>query len=354
MRSALKFALILCLLPLAFACCSPYSIPWNHPVINPVALKEQEEARRLQNLNELVLRSAAMRTATESMDYVIGPEDLLQIEVFQVEELKREVRVNYAGYIGLPVVGQVMAKGRTAAELEQDLTAALGKYIHDPVVSVSIKEYRSQNILVTGAVGKPGIYSVLGQKYLVDMLFLAQGLKEEGKTCYIFRPTGRAEGDEGAGTETLVIDLYELVTKGDRRLNIPVFSGDVIHVPPIGVVYVDGSVRKRGLHKMTGRMTVVRAIAMSEGMRFTADSSDVKILRDTGTGVREIIEVDYSKALMETVHDVELRDNDIVIVGSSVVRSLLSTVVLWIRPSFTFGEANASVTVTPPTIIETW
>jgi polysaccharide export outer membrane protein len=338
--------------------CTPFAyMPSGDSVINPVILRDQEEKRKAQELNELVLRSAAMRTATANLDYVIGPEDVLQIEVFQVEDLKKEVRVNYSGYIGLPVVGQVMAKGRTAGELENDLAEALGKYIKDPVVSVYVKEYKSQKILVTGAVGKPGIYSVIGQKYLLDMLFLAEGFREPGKTCYIFRPKGQGQGQaegEGTGSETFVIDIYALITKGDQRFNVPVFSGDVIHVPPVGVVYVDGAVRKRGLHKLTGKMTVVRAIAQSEGMRFTADYSDVRILRDTGKSVRQVIEIDYTKALMDTTYDVEVQDNDIIIVGTSVIKSGISTIVLWIRPSFTFGDSNASMTVTPPTIIETW
>ena len=110
-------------------------------------------------------------------DYRIGPHDLLQITVFQVDELSRTARVNSRGMISLPLIGSVMAGGRTVSELEGDIAAKLGKdLVQDPQVSVCVQEFTSQRVTVEGAVTKPGIYPLTGKTTLLQTIALAQGL----------------------------------------------------------------------------------------------------------------------------------------------------------------------------------
>ncbi len=129
--------------------------------------------KRSDYLNNLLAKAAALQKMDPNADYVLGPEDLLEIEVYQADDFKRTVRVSGQGFITMPLVGQVQAKGLTTTQLEKQLGQRLAKYLQDPQVSIYIKEYKSQRIGVMGAVAHPQIYNVTGQKYLIDMLFMA-------------------------------------------------------------------------------------------------------------------------------------------------------------------------------------
>lgn len=109
-------------------------------------------------------------------DYLVGPNDLLDIEVFDMENLKRTVRVNAAGAISLPLIGGVVVAGLTAERIEELIAQRYSeKYLQNPQVSVFIKEFTTQRITVEGAVQKPGIYPLTGQITLLRALALAGG-----------------------------------------------------------------------------------------------------------------------------------------------------------------------------------
>ena len=113
-------------------------------------------------------------------DYRIGPQDLLAISVFGVQELNKEVRVNSNGQISLPLIGGVMAGGRTIPELEADLARKYADgYLQKPQVSVFVKEFTSQRITLEGAVAKPGIYPITGKTSLLQAIALAGGIDDK-------------------------------------------------------------------------------------------------------------------------------------------------------------------------------
>lgn len=114
--------------------------------------------------------------ATIDTDYKIGANDLLEIEVFSVEELKRTVRVNSNGQVSLPLVGLVRVAGLSSADAERLIAQRYGeKYLQDPQVSIFIREFTSQRITVDGAVARPGIYPLTGQMTLLRALAMAGG-----------------------------------------------------------------------------------------------------------------------------------------------------------------------------------
>lgn len=114
--------------------------------------------------------------ATIDTDYRIGTNDLLEVEVFGVEELKRTVRVNASGQVSLPLIGLVPVAGLSPAEAESVIALRYGdKYLQDPQVSIFIKEFTSQRITVDGAVARPGIYPLAGQITLLRALAMAGG-----------------------------------------------------------------------------------------------------------------------------------------------------------------------------------
>lgn len=120
---------------------------------------------------------AAPRTA--SSDYKIGPQDLLEVSVFQVTELNRTVRVNGNGEITLPLVGSVHAGGKTVQDVEGEIARKLTEsYLQNPQVSVFVKEFTSQRVTLEGSVTKPGIYPLTGSTTLLQAIALGQGLTE--------------------------------------------------------------------------------------------------------------------------------------------------------------------------------
>lgn len=123
-------------------------------------------------------------------DYRIGALDLLQISVFQLDDLDREVRVNSSGMVSLPLIGAVTAGGKTVPELEQLIAAKLKEnYLQNPQVSVFVKEFTSQRVTVEGAVNRPGIFPITGRTTLIQAVALSEGLDElaDPTSVIIFR-----------------------------------------------------------------------------------------------------------------------------------------------------------------------
>lgn len=267
--------------------------------------------------------------APYSGDYILGPEDLIEIDVFQVDDLKRTVRISSNGYIKLPLTGMIKAAGLTGAALETAISRRLEQYLQEPAVSVFVQEYRSQRITVLGAVKSPGSHVVTGQKYLLDLLSLSEGLAENaGDICYIRRDK-----------ETIIVDLNNLLIKGDARLNIPVFAGDIIHVAKGGTIFVDGGVNKPGSFIMHGKVTLTQAIAMAGGLAYEGKKNQIRVYRETGSDKKESIDVNYDKVLAKKTADVLLQDKDIIIVPISGSKRFFQGFVRAVSGLFSFGKA---------------
>jgi polysaccharide export outer membrane protein len=129
-------------------------------------------------------------SATRNSGYTVGPSDVLEISVFKVPELSKSVQVADTGTINMPLLGEVPAAGKTAQEIEQDLTRKLGaKYLKSPQVTVFVKDHNSQRVTVEGAVRKPGVYPIKGKLSLVQALATAEGVDKDlySKDVTVFR-----------------------------------------------------------------------------------------------------------------------------------------------------------------------
>ncbi|GBE02585.1 polysialic acid transport protein KpsD precursor [bacterium BMS3Abin08] len=303
-------------------------------------LQQSLPDRRTEELNNSLFKKNLLLKKPFSMaDYKIGPEDLLDIDVFQVEDLKASVRVTARGFIRLPLIGRVKAAGLTVAELEDTLSGKLEKYLEQPVVSVFVKEYRSQQITVLGAVKNPQQYSVSGPKRLLEILSIAGGLTDEaGDLCYIQKASGESDAPQRY-VGTVVINLNELLMKGKAELNIPLSSGDVVNIPKRGVFFVDGAVKDPGSFQIKGRTTIIQAVSMAKGLKYEADGSSLRIYRDNGAPEREIISVDYDAIVDGRGNDVVIKSNDIIIVPKSGVKDFFSKFVSTLRGFISFGKA---------------
>lgn len=269
-------------------------------------------------------------------NYIIGPEDVLDVDVFNVPELRKTVRVSNDGTIGLSLLGHVKAAGLTAEQLRAELEKKYGEtYLQNPQVSVYITEYHAQPVSVIGAVERPGLYQLTGPRTLIEILSMAGGLAKRssapaGKTLYVTRKGGFgdlsvAEGMQLVAPEKLEINISRLLYSHDDSLNIKIHPRDTISVTKADVIYVVGDVRKPGGFVLEDRenLTVLQALAMAEGVLSTAAKSQSRIIRKTAEGGRTEIPVDLKKVLAGKSPDEVMAANDILFVPNSAAKSAL-------------------------------
>ena len=152
----------------------------------------------------------------------IAPNDLLEIAVFQVDDLNRTVRVDDRGQISMPLIGQVNAAGQSSLQLEQTIQARYAQnYLQNPVVTVFVKESSSQSVTMDGQFAKPGIYPVAAQSTLMRSIALAGGLTptaDENK-IYVFRKSG---------DQTYVTSFSAAAIRGGKMQDPRIYGGDVV------------------------------------------------------------------------------------------------------------------------------
>ena len=169
--------------------------------------------------------AAPARIVEAANAFRIGPEDVLDVQVWKNEELSRVVPVRPDGMISLPLVNDIRAAGLTAVELRQEITQRLAEYVPSPEVSVMVREVHSVKVAVIGAVRMPGHYEVKSAATVLELIARAQGLNE-------FADRGRIVVLRQNGAETTRIPFnYRKVAEGSEQDNFPVRSGDIIVVP---------------------------------------------------------------------------------------------------------------------------
>lgn len=125
-------------------------------------------------------QSARLVSTESNAGYLVGPTDVLEISVFKVPELSKSVQVADTGTINLPLVGEVRVSGKTANEIEQDLTRQLGaRYLKSPQVTVMVKDHNSQRVTIEGAVRRPGVYPIKGSLSLIQLIASAEGVERD-------------------------------------------------------------------------------------------------------------------------------------------------------------------------------
>lgn len=272
-----------------------------------------------------------------SGDYLLGPGDVLRVDVFEVEDLSGLTSVAPDGAVGVPLVGRVPAAGLTAVDVEREIERRLADgLLNDPQVSVSIEEHRSQPVSVVGAVKEPGVYQLRGRRRLVDVVALAGGLAPEAGEHVVLVRGGKAvsagekpggEGSSPAGEraqgERRIRIRALLESPGDESANPWIEPHDVVRVEKAGVVYVLGSVQRPGGFPIREQepMTVLSAVSLAEGSEGAASLQKTRIIRGRGAGKQEI-PVRLRDVLKGRAEDVELAPNDIVYIPDSRARTI--------------------------------
>lgn len=250
-------------------------------------------------------------------DYRIGRQDLLEISVFDVEELDQTVRVADDGSITMPLLGRLAVEGLTKSELEGLIARLLeARYVRDPQVTVFVKEYESKRVAVSGAVKKPGAYEMLGRKTLLEMISMAGGLDTDlGNEIVIFRT-----GPDGS-TQRIPVDLDRLVYEADPELNLVIDAGDIIYVPNVEKVriFVSGAVKNPDLYEVPRDepVTVLKAITIAGGTTDRAAEKRVQVIRMDPDGNRVTLLVNLRDVKKGKAEDPILQKDDIVLVPES-------------------------------------
>lgn len=171
---------------------------------------------------------AASPVLTQDEDYRIGPFDILDITVFQVDMLTRELQVDATGHVQFPMIGEVTAAGKTAKQVSDDIAERLDKsYLRSPQVTVYVKDSASQKFTVEGAVKSSGVFPLVGHMTLLRAIATAQGVDPDAKQrdVVIFRMVNQKRM---AG----VINLGDV---GKGKIDDPqIYAGDVVVVPMSG------------------------------------------------------------------------------------------------------------------------
>ena len=313
------------------------------------------------------LRSLAVNSSRPSQpsDYVIGAGDLVSVQVFDVPEMSRELRVSQTGTIGMPLVPvRLQVAGLTEIQAERKITEVLEAkgLISHPEVSVTVKEKKSRPITIVGAVAHPQVYEADRQVTLIDVLAQAGGITSDASDHVIVTRPERDQSQDAAPPQTdaatdaaptlstasgatpapaaatkpaaeplppqappplvntITVNLSQILEAGDMANNVVIQPGDVVTVPHAGIVYVLGAVSRPGGYTVTNdraQLSTLKVLSLAGGLDRTAKSDHAVIVRKDATGQQQQVDVDLKKILKFESEDVQLRPSDILYVPRS-------------------------------------
>lgn len=275
---------------------------------------------------------------SQNEKYLIGLQDVLEISVFHHTDLNQRVSVNSAGMISLfRLEAPIVAACKTESQLADDITKAYNKnYLRNAQVTVRVAEQKSQVFAVIGAVEKPGNYFISRKVQLLELLAYAGGPSKEAGTRILVARTGRTstckqapvlpENDNIAIMDFKIRDVQEMKQKMEME------PGDIVSVLEADLVYMYGSVNKPGPLKLREPITLRQAIASAEGIKNTASTDKIRILRRVAGKIEpeELIfnlgQIDKGK-----VKDPFLEPNDIVAISQDSMKVIYHGIVSTVK-----------------------
>jgi polysaccharide export outer membrane protein len=269
----------------------------------------------------------------------IGPQDLINIQVYDSPEFSRSIRVLDNGQIRLPMMKEtIKVDGLFPAEIETLVQEELKRehLLVDPFVTVTVAEYHSKPISVTGAVKLPTIFQAIGTVNLLDALAKAGGPADNaGGELIVTRPNG-PNGQQSVQR----INIKALNSGTDPSLNLKLQGGDLVSVPTIGTVVVAGNVHVSGIYPVqdSGTTTVMTAIAQAQGLGDYKPKL-IYIYRPDDQGVKHEIEINLTDILKRKAQDVTLQAKDILYVPDNNGKKNLN---LWLDRAAGVGTGAAT------------
>ena len=246
-------------------------------------------ASRLFIATVVLLAFEALAVGQQASDYVVGPQDVLTITVWDQADLSGKFAVEADGTFTFPLIGRLKAGGLTLREVEQALKQRLADgFFRNPQVSVAIEQYRSQRIFIVGEVRQPGTYPLTGDMTLIEALARAGSTTATaGGEALVVRQPGGVQMDkpllpsQASGSEVTRVDMKELQT-GSAGTNVVLRDGDTIFVPRAESVYVFGQVKNPGAYVIQKDTTVLQALSLAGGVTERGSTTRIKVVRLLG------------------------------------------------------------------------
>lgn len=274
----------------------------------------------------LVLASFPSLCDAQDKAYRIGANDVISIIIYAGgdKQFEEDLTVSGQGYLNIPYIGPIKAKGLVASELEKKITEPMARdYFVDPKVIISVKEYHSLHYYISGSVKNPGLYETTSEVTLLELIAKAQGvLPDRGNVAYIMR---NAADEVAAGikiedllspSEPIKVDLNRLLDKGDMTVNPVLEPGDVVYIPhgktlDMGElkIYVEGEVKKPGVYDYQTGMTALSACITAGGFGRFAAPNRTRIIRKINSKT-EIIKIDLNDVREGKTTDIQLKPGD--------------------------------------------
>jgi polysaccharide biosynthesis/export protein len=303
-----------------------------------LAAEKTKDSNNSQRLAALWEKRMQQRTAN---DYAIGPGDVLEINVAGVEEMKNiSERVTGDETVSLPFVGMINTRGMTDKTLRSEIRRRLEtNYVRNPQVSLFVKEFRSRQVAVIGAVQKPGLYNLASSADTVmSMISQAGGMRNDAAEHILFLPAEPVEPEKAKeiidslpvqlmsqnttplilkNADPIVINLDSVNRSGNQMyLNMPALPGDIVMVSGGGEVLIQGWVQKQGAYKITSGLTILGAMAAAGGTSYPADTASVELIRTNPQGHKSTFVADLDAIKSGAQPDVPLREGDLINVVS--------------------------------------
>ncbi len=232
----------------------------------------------------LLIFGAVPALAQSAADYVIGPQDVLTITVFDQADLGGKYTVETDGTFSFPLIGRVKAGGMTLRAFETELKKRLADgYFKNPQVTVAVEQYRSQRVFVMGEVRSPGPVPLTGGMTLIEALARAGStLSSASGEVAIVRARRGAKGpalpDSDKTADILRASIRDL-EGGSLKQNIELHDGDTIFVPRAESAYVFGQVKNPGAYAIQKDTTVLQALSLAGGVTENGAMNRVKVVR---------------------------------------------------------------------------
>jgi polysaccharide biosynthesis/export protein len=221
------------------------------------------------------------------MDYLVGPGDTLNVQLYGNEPAIYTLTVGRDGRINFPKLGPIMVSGMSFDRARATIEERVQQQLIGSRVSVTVRDLRSIRVFVLGEAEKPGSYTVSGLSTMTNALFVSGGVKKIGSLRNIeLKRNGRL---------VTVLDLYDLLLHGDTSGDQQLMPGDVIFIPPIGsTVSVYGAVRRPAIYELKGEKNVEQVVDIAGGLLPDADGKTVQLERIQPSRLREMVNINLT------------------------------------------------------------
>lgn len=263
--------------------------------------------------------SSQAEPLSEAPKILIGPGDVLNVQVFDTPELSAEAaRVSQTGQVTIPVLGMVQVAGLNAEQAARHIEAELRArgIMVDPHVIVSIVEYATQGATMLGEIRAPGVYPTFGGRRLLDMIALAGGVSASAGKIVII-----AHRDDPEHPEKIAL-VRNAEALGSQQ-NPVILPGDTVMVGRAGVIYLLGAVTRQGGYLIDNNepVSLMQALTLAGGWERTAALSKARLIRKVPEGHKELM-LDLKHVLNGEQADISLRDGDILFLPTSIGKNL--------------------------------